>query len=147
MPALTPYFSKFTHCTHCAPSQWKAGGYMLPVFFYCLKIFNNGLHSGRFKHALMKYACALSLTLFELCELSPTCRGGGFVRRLVFKFPPFQATLILTGVSTSPLLYRTVKSTTLLFLKIFNAPLTSALSNLPSAVLYSPLCTLFPLKL
>lgn len=21
-------------------------------------------------------------------ELSPTCRGGGFVRRLVFKFPP-----------------------------------------------------------
>lgn len=22
------------------------------------------------------------------CELSPTCRGGGFVRRLVFKFPP-----------------------------------------------------------
>ena len=83
----------------------------------------------------------------RLGELSPTCRGGGFVRRLVFKFPPFQATLILTGVSTSPLLYRTVKSTTLLFLKIFNAPLTSALSNLPSAVLYSPLCTLFPLKL
>lgn len=33
MPALTPYFSKFTHCTHCALSQWKAGGYMLPVFF------------------------------------------------------------------------------------------------------------------
>lgn len=23
-----------------------------------------------------------------LGELSPTCRGGGFVRRLVFKFPP-----------------------------------------------------------
>ena len=24
----------------------------------------------------------------KCCELSPTCRGGGFVRRLVFKFPP-----------------------------------------------------------
>ncbi len=32
-------------------------------------------------------------------------------------------------MSTSPLLYRTFKSTTLLFLNIFNAPFTSALDE------------------
>lgn len=51
---------------------------------------------------------------FYICKLSHTKRWG-FVRRLVFPFPPFQVTLILTGVSTSPLLYRAVKPTTLLF--------------------------------
>ena len=66
---------------------------------------------------------------------------------MVFKFSPKnQAPLILTGLSTSSLLYRTVKSTTLLFLKIFNAPLTSAFNNLTSSVLYNPRCTRFPLK-
>ena len=46
------------------------------------------------------------------------------------------AILILTGVSTSPLLYRILRSTTLLLRRIFNAPFTSALSVLPLFVLY-----------
>ncbi len=48
--------------------------------------------------------------------LSSHLKVMGFIRRLVFKFPPGnQATLILTGVSTPPLLYRVFKPTTLLF--------------------------------
>ena len=59
--------------------------------------------------------CKYKWTLPHLCSQN-SLRGGGFVRRLVFKFPPEnQATLILKGVSTSPLLYRTVKPTTLLY--------------------------------
>jgi hypothetical protein len=42
------------------------------------------------------------------------------------------AILILTGVSTSPLLYSAFKHTTLLFLSIFNAPLISAFSLYPN---------------
>ena len=68
------------------------------------------------------------------------------LRSLIFKFPPFQAILILTGVSTSPLLYRMLTSTTLLLRMMFNAPLTSALIVFPLAVLYCPLCTLLPLN-
>ena len=46
-----------------------------------------------------------------------------------------QATLILTGVSTSPLLYRVSRPTTLLFLSIFSAPFISAFSTFPSLLL------------
>ena len=37
-------------------------------------------------------------------------------------------------------------STTLLFLRIFNAPLQSAFMSLPALVSYSPLFILFPLN-
>ena len=100
-------------------------------------------------HILISQAGYKETDIGELPHLRSlhSLRGGGFVRRLAFKFPPEnQATLILTGVSTSPLLYRASKLTTLLFLKIFNAPFTSAFSNIPSEVLYSPLCIRFPLK-
>ena len=49
---------------------------------------------------------------------------------LCFRLIP-QATLILTGVSTSPLLYRVSRPTTLLFLSIFSAPFISAFSTFP----------------
>ena len=38
-----------------------------------------------------------------------------------------QATLILTGVVTSPLVYKPERATTLLFAKMFSAPLTNDL--------------------
>ena len=53
---------------------------------------------------------------------------------LCFRLIP-QATLILTGVSTSPLLYRVSRPTTLLFLSIFSAPFISAFSTFPSLLL------------
>lgn len=54
--------------------------------------------------------------------------------------------LILTGVSTSPLLYRASRLTTLLLRRILREPLISAFNVLPEAVLYWPLWILLPLN-
>ena len=48
------------------------------------------------------------------------------IQKFSKKFDSATTTLILLGVFSSPLLYRTLKSTTLLFLNMFNAPLQSA---------------------
>lgn len=78
----------------------------------------------------------------------PSPKGNGLLRalRLYLRSLIAYAILILIGVSTSPLLYRALRLTTLLLRIIFNAPFTSALRYLPTLVLYIPLCIRLPLN-
>ena len=94
-------------------------------------------------------AKVLGVDIYELfCVNYPSPKGNGLLRalRLYLRSLIAYAILILIGVSTSPLLYRALRLTTLLLRIIFNAPFTSALRYLPTLVLYIPLCIRLPLN-
>ena len=116
-------------------------------YFFRIRVISSCV--GRFSFSFAFFGIVAGTCITESRYVNhPSPKGNGLlgVLRLRLRSLIVYAILILTGVSTSPLLYRIPRSTTLLLRRIFNAPFTSALSVLPLFVLYWPLCTRLPLN-